>query len=47
MPTSSDALTAARFSIVIGGYEIAPFSDPQGIVAEVEPVAYRRAATRR
>lgn len=40
MTTSADAITAARFSIVIDGYEIASFSDLQGIVAEVEPVAY-------
>lgn len=40
MTTSADAITAARFSVVIDGYEIASFSDLQGITAEVEPVAY-------
>jgi len=41
MPTSAtDAITAARFSITIDGYEIASFSDLQGIVAEVEAVPY-------
>jgi phage tail-like protein len=41
MPTSAtDAITAARFAIVINGYEIASFSELQGINAEVEPVTY-------
>jgi phage tail-like protein len=35
-----DALTAARFSITIDGYEIASFSELQGITTEVEPVAF-------
>jgi hypothetical protein len=39
MATPTDAITAARFSLVIDGHEIASFSDLQGIVAEVEPVA--------
>jgi phage tail-like protein len=40
MTKPADAITAARFSIVIDGYEIASFSDLQGITAEVEPVPY-------
>lgn len=35
-----DALTAARFSVVIDGYEIASFSELSGITTEVEPVDY-------
>ncbi|MBV7696574.1 MULTISPECIES: phage tail protein [unclassified Streptomyces] len=35
-----DALTAARFSITIDGYEIASFSELSGITTEVEPVDY-------
>src|SRR4051812_22643606 len=35
-----DALTAARFSITIDGYEIASFSELQGITTEVEPVSF-------
>lgn len=35
-----DALTAARFSVVIDGYEIAAFSELSGITTEVEPVDY-------
>ncbi|OLF16065.1 hypothetical protein BU204_18635 [Actinophytocola xanthii] len=31
-------MTAARFSITIDGYEIASFSELQGITTEVEPV---------
>lgn len=34
----NDAITAARFSITIDGYEIASFSELQGITTEVEPV---------
>jgi phage tail-like protein len=33
-----DAITAARFSIVIDGYQIASFSELIGISTEVEPV---------
>jgi phage tail-like protein len=33
-----DAITAARFSIVIDGYQIASFSELIGITTEVEPV---------
>ena len=45
MPTGlssspNDALTAARFSIVIDGVEIAQFSELSGIVTEVEPVDF-------
>ncbi|MFD9702941.1 phage tail protein [Lentzea sp. NPDC059081] len=43
MPTpigAQDALTAARFSITIDGYEIAQFSELSGITTEVEPVDY-------
>lgn len=40
MTRPADAITVARFSIVIDGHEIASFSDLEGIVAEVEPVAY-------
>jgi hypothetical protein len=40
MATPSDAITAARFSLAIDGYEIASFSDLQAIVAEVAPVTY-------
>lgn len=35
-----DALTAARFSITIDGYEIASFSELSGITTEVEPVEF-------
>jgi phage tail-like protein len=35
-----NAITANRFSIVIDGYEIAVFSELQGINAEVEPAEY-------
>jgi phage tail-like protein len=39
MPASpADALTAARFSITIDGYEIASFSELVGITTEVKPV---------
>jgi phage tail-like protein len=40
MTTSPDTFTANRFSIVIDGHEIASFSDLEGVVSEVEPVAY-------
>jgi phage tail-like protein len=33
-----DAITAARFAIVIDGYQIASFSELVGITTEVEPV---------
>lgn len=33
-----DAITAARFSITIDGYEIASFAELMGITTEVEPV---------
>jgi phage tail-like protein len=36
----NDALTAARFSITIDGYEIASFSELQGITTEVEAVDF-------
>src|SRR5947209_19829489 len=36
----NDALTAARFSITIDGYEIASFSELSGITTEVEPVDF-------
>src|SRR6266496_3259155 len=36
----NDALTAARFSITIDGYEIASFSELGGITTEVEPVKF-------
>jgi phage tail-like protein len=35
---SSDDLAASRFSITIDGYEIASFSELQGITTEVDPV---------
>jgi len=35
-----DALTAARFSITIDGYEIASFSELQGITTSVDVVDY-------
>jgi phage tail-like protein len=38
MPT--EAITAARFSITIDGYEMAMFSELAGITSEVEPVDY-------
>jgi phage tail-like protein len=41
MPT--EAITAARFSITIDGYEIATFSELTGITSEVEPVEYLEA----
>jgi phage tail-like protein len=36
----NDALTAARFSITIDGYEIAQFSELTGITTEVQPVKF-------
>ena len=36
----NDALTAARFSVTIDGYEIASFSELQGITTVVEPVPF-------
>jgi phage tail-like protein len=36
----NDALTAARFSITIDGYEIASFSELSGITTEVESVDF-------
>src|SRR4051794_25791917 len=36
----NDALTAARFSITIDGYEIAQFSELSGITTEVEAVKF-------
>ena len=39
-PTQQDALTAARFSITIDGYEIASFSELQGITTSVEVVDF-------
>ncbi|HSV65916.1 MAG TPA: phage tail protein [Mycobacteriales bacterium] len=36
----NDALTAARFSITIDGYEIASFSELAGITTEVVPVDF-------
>ena len=33
-----DAITAARFSIVIDGYQIASFAELVGITTEIEPV---------
>ncbi|WP_158893774.1 phage tail protein [Amycolatopsis anabasis] len=35
---AGDALTASRFSITIDGYEIASFTELQGITTEVKPV---------
>jgi phage tail-like protein len=37
---TQDALTAARFSITIDGYEIASFQELQGITTSVEVVDY-------
>ena len=37
----NDALSAARFSLTIDGYEIASFSELQGITTEVEVVDFR------
>lgn len=34
----NDALTASRFSVTIDGYEIASFSELNGITSEVKPV---------
>lgn len=42
----NDALTAARFSITIDGYEIASFSELQGITTEVEPVDFMESTDR-
>ncbi|HEY3263340.1 MAG TPA: phage tail protein [Pseudonocardiaceae bacterium] len=36
----NDALTAARFSVTIDGYEIAAFSELAGITTEVQPVDF-------
>jgi phage tail-like protein len=38
MPATTEAITAARFSITIDGYEIASFSELQGITTSVEVV---------
>ena len=38
--TTQDAITAARFSITIDGYEIASFSELTGITTSVEVVDY-------
>jgi phage tail-like protein len=38
MPAGTEAITAARFSITIDGYEIASFSELQGITTSVEVV---------
>jgi phage tail-like protein len=35
-----DAITSSRFSITIDGYEIASFSELQGITTQVEPVDF-------
>ncbi|WP_328455223.1 MULTISPECIES: phage tail protein [unclassified Amycolatopsis] len=43
---SQDALTAARFSITIDGYEVASFSELSGITTEVEPVDYMSSSDR-
>ena len=45
-PDSTDALTAARFSITIDGYEIASFSELQGITTEVETSTSSSPATK-
>ncbi|MCI0687903.1 MAG: phage tail protein [Sporichthyaceae bacterium] len=37
---ASDAITAARFSVTIDGYEIASFAELAGIITEVEPVDF-------
>jgi phage tail-like protein len=37
---TNDPITAARFSITIDGYEIAAFSELQGITTEVKPVEH-------
>src|SRR3954447_5127985 len=42
----NDALTAARFSITIDGYEIASFSELQGITTEVEAVDFLESTDR-
>ena len=42
----NDALTAARFSITIDGYEIASFSELQGITTEVEAVDFMESSDR-
>jgi phage tail-like protein len=36
--TRPDTISASRFSITIDGYEIASFSELQGITTEIEPV---------
>jgi phage tail-like protein len=40
MAEAGEAITAARFSITIDGYEIASFSELQGITTSVEVVDY-------
>src|ERR1700746_558221 len=40
MPNGPDAITSSRFSITIDGYEIASFSELQGITTQVEPVDF-------
>jgi len=41
-----DAITAARFSIVIDGYQIASFAELSGITTEVEPVELMESSDR-
>jgi phage tail-like protein len=43
---TDSAITAARFSITIDGYEIASFSELQGITTEVKPVETSGAVSR-
>ncbi|TDV46186.1 phage tail protein [Actinophytocola oryzae] len=40
MAGTTDPITASRFSITIDGYEIAAFSELQGITTEVKPVEH-------
>jgi phage tail-like protein len=40
MAGTQDPITASRFSITIDGYEIAAFSELQGITTEVKPVEH-------
>ncbi|GAA3988992.1 MULTISPECIES: phage tail protein [Allokutzneria] len=43
---NQDALTAARFSITVDGYELACFTELTGITTQVEPVDYMYSSDR-
>jgi phage tail-like protein len=45
-PGPSDGITSSRFSITIDGFEIATFSELEGINAEIAPTEYMEATDR-